>query len=152
MNTQVISYRLSKEEVLQLRQKALPGESDSQIAQRLMREALGVSTGLSTTSTPTLDERIESVVVEKLSAFAANQNDLLNRLQERLQQTEFRLEKMLTTGEIQVSSVSVDTVDQAVDITEVVKDSSVDNVDETSDSSRLYRNRLYQVSHYQRIL
>jgi len=62
---------------------------------------------------------------------------------------------MLTTGEVQVSSVSVDTVDKAVDITEVVKDSSVDNVDnvdETSDSSRLYRNRLYQVSHHQRIL
>jgi hypothetical protein len=80
---------------------------------------------------------------------------LLNPLQERLQQTESRLEKMLTTGELQVSSVSVDSVDKAVDITEVVKDSSVgnvDNVDETSDSSRLYRNRLYQVSHHQRIL
>jgi ribose 1,5-bisphosphokinase PhnN len=48
MNTQVISYRLSTEEVLQLRQKGLPRESDSQIAQRLMREALGVSTSLST--------------------------------------------------------------------------------------------------------
>lgn len=60
---------------------------------------------------------------------------------------------MLTTAEVQVSSVSVYTVDKAVDITEVVKDSSVDNVDETSDSSRLYnRNRLYQVSHHQRIL
>ena len=80
---------------------------------------------------------------------------MLNPLQERLQQTESRLEKMLTTGELQVSSVSVHTVDKAVDITEVVKDSSVgnvDNVDETSDSSRLYRNRLYQVSHHQRIL
>ena len=52
---------------------------------------------------------------------------------------------MLATGEVQVSSVFVNTVDKAVDITEVVKDSSadnVDNVDETSDSSRLYRNRL----------
>ena len=65
------------------------------------------------------------------------------------------LRKNAYTGEVQVSSVSVDTVDKAVDITEVVKDSSVDNVDnvdETSDSSRLYRNRLYQVSHHQRIL
>lgn len=59
---------------------------------------------------------------------------------------------MLTKAEVQISSVSVDTVDKAVDITEVVKDSIVDNVDETSDSSRLYRNRLYQVSHHQRIL
>ena len=80
---------------------------------------------------------------------------MLNRLQERLQQTESRLEKMLTTAEVQVSSVSVDSVDKAVDIMEAVKDSSVgnvDNVDETSDSSRLYRNRLYQISHHQRIL
>ena len=81
---------------------------------------------------------------------------MLNRLQQPLQQTESRLEKMLTTAEVQVSSVSVDTVGKAVDIAEVVKDSSVDNVDnvdKTSDSSRLYnRNRLYQVSHHQRIL
>lgn len=59
---------------------------------------------------------------------------------------------MLTTAEVQVSSVSADTVYKAIDITEAVKDSSVDNVDETSDSSRLYRNRLYQVSHHQIIL
>jgi hypothetical protein len=85
-----------------------------------MREYLGVSTGLSATPRPTLDERIETVVVEKLSAFAANQKDLLNRLQERLPQTESRLEKMLTTGEVQISSVSVHTVGKAVDIAEVV--------------------------------
>jgi AcrR family transcriptional regulator len=137
MNTQVISYRLSTEEVLQLRQKGLSGESDSQIAQRLMREALGVSTRSSTKSTTTLDERIESIVEEKLSAFAANQNDLLSRLQERLQRTESRLEEILTTGEAQVCPVSVDNVDKNVDITEEVEDRSVDNVDknvyETSD-------------------
>jgi hypothetical protein len=115
MNTQVISYRLSTEEVLQLRQKGRPGESDSQIAQRLMREALGVSTNMSTKSTTTLDERIESIVEEKLSAFAANQNDLLSRLQERLQLTESRLEEILSTGEAQVSFVSVDNVDKNVD-------------------------------------
>jgi hypothetical protein len=117
MNTQVISYRLSTEEVLQLRQKGRPGESDSQIAQRLMREALGVSTNMSTKSTTTLDERIESIVEEKLSAFAANQNDLLSRLQERLQLTESRLEEILSTGEAQVSFVSVDNVDKNVDET-----------------------------------
>jgi hypothetical protein len=129
MNTQVISYRLSTEEVLQLRQKGLSGESDSQIAQRLMREALGVSTKVSTKSTVTLDERIESIVEEKLSAFAANQNDLLSRLQERLQQTESRLEEILFTGKAQVSSVSVDNVD----ITEEVKERGVDKiVDEIS--------------------
>jgi len=135
MNTQVISYRLSTEEVLQLRQKRLPGESDSQIAQRLMREALGMSTKMSTKSTVTLDERIESIVEEKLSAFAGNQNDLLSRLQERLQQTESRLEEMLTTGEAQVIPVSVDTVDQAIDITEVVKAISVDIVNSIVDNT-----------------
>jgi hypothetical protein len=129
MNTQVISYRLSTEEVLQLRQKGLSGESDSQIAQRLMREALGVSTRSSTKSTTTLDERIESIVEEKLSAFAANQNDLISRLQERLQLTESRLEEILSTGEAQVSSVSVDNVD----ITEEVKERSVDKVDKIVD-------------------
>jgi hypothetical protein len=137
MNTQVISYRLSREEVLQLRQKGLPGESDSQIAQRLMRETLGVSTNLSTKSTVTLDERIESVVEEKLSAFAANQNDFLSRLQERLQLTESRLEEILTTGEAQVSPVFVDNVYNDVDTTEEVKDINVDSVntivDKTSD-------------------
>ena len=135
MNTQVISYRLSTEEVLQLRQKGLSGESDSQIAQRLMREALGVSTQSSTKSTVTLDERIESIVEEKLSAFVANQNDLLSRLQERLQQTESRLEEMITTGEAQFIPVSIDNVDQAIDITEVVRDISVDIVNSIVDNT-----------------
>jgi len=137
MNTQVISYRLSTEEVLQLRQKGLPRESDSQIAQRLMREALGGSTNLSTKSTVTLDERIERIVEEKLSAFAAYQNDLLSRLQERLQLTESHLEEVLSTGEAQISLVSVESVDKTVDITEEGKKDIVDtvgkNVDETSD-------------------
>jgi hypothetical protein len=126
---------LSTEEVLQLRQKGLSGESDSQIAQRLMREALGVSTRVSTQSTVTLDERIESIVEEKLSAFAANQNDLLSRLQERLQQTESRLEEMITTGEAQFIPVSIDNVDQAIDITEVVKAISVDIVNSIVDNT-----------------
>jgi hypothetical protein len=135
MNTQVISYRLSTEEVLQLRQKGRPGESDSQIAQRLMKEALGVSTKMYTKSTTTLDERIESVVEEKLSAFAVHQNDLLNRLQERLQLTESRLEEILSTGEVQVSPVFVDNIDESVDITEVVKDSNVDCVNSIVDNT-----------------
>jgi hypothetical protein len=80
-----------------------------------MREALGVFTRSSTKSTTTLDERIESIVEEKLSAFAANQNDLLSRLQERLQLTESRLEEILTTGKAQASPVSVDNVDKNVD-------------------------------------
>jgi hypothetical protein len=94
MSSQVISYRLNTEEVLVLRQKALPGESDNQCAQRIMREALGLSTDLSTKSTMTFDERVESIVEDKLSAFAANQNNLFDRLQERLQHLEAQLTKL----------------------------------------------------------
>ena len=88
MSSQVISYRLGTDEVLALREKALPGESDNQTAQRLMRESLELSTETSTASTvasPSLDDRIESIVDEKLASFAANQNDLFNRLQESIQ-------------------------------------------------------------------
>jgi hypothetical protein len=94
MSSQVISYRLNTEEVLVLRQKALPGESDNQCAQRIMREALGLSTDLSTKSTMTFDERVESIVEDKLSAFAANQNNLFDRLQERLQHLEAQLTEL----------------------------------------------------------
>jgi hypothetical protein len=95
--------------VLELRQKALPGESDSQTAQRLMRVVLGLSTETYLLSTITLDECIESVVEEKLLAFAVNQNDLLNRLQERLQHTESRLEEMfIARVEAQINPVFVD--------------------------------------------
>jgi len=40
-----------------------------------------MSTILSTTSTSSIDKRMVDIVEEKLSAFAANQNDLPNRLQ-----------------------------------------------------------------------
>jgi len=124
-------YQLVEREyqVKQLRHKGLSGESESQIAQRLMRESLGVSTYLSTKSTHPFDERRERIVKEKLSAFAANQNDLLSRLQKRLQLTESRLEEILSTGEAQVSPVFVDNVDIFVYIPEEVKDHSVDPVD-----------------------
>jgi hypothetical protein len=134
MSSQVISYRLSTKEVLELRQKALPGESDSQTAQRLMRVVLGLSTETSISSTLTLDERIENVVEKKLSAFVVNQNDLLNRLQERLHHTESRLEEMLTArAEAQVSPVSVDNVDRNVNSKERVTHPAVDNVDKIAD-------------------
>ncbi len=96
MSSQVISYRLSPEEVLALRQKALPGESDNQTAQRLMRESLGVSTPsteLNSLSTASLDEKIESIVEERFSTLVGSQNDLLSRLQSRLQEVELQLGK-----------------------------------------------------------
>lgn len=88
MSSQVISYRFSPDEVSVLREKALPGESDNQTAQRLMREFLGLSTGSSTeavkASTPSLNERIESVE-EKLSTLSTSCNDLFTRLQDGIQ-------------------------------------------------------------------
>jgi hypothetical protein len=115
MSSQVISYRLSTDEVLALRQKASPGESDNQTAQRLMREILGLSTEMSTASTLTLDERIESIVEDRLSSFAANQNDLLNRLQGRLQELEAQIANLPLADDRPSSLLSVDNVDKAVD-------------------------------------
>jgi len=55
-------------------------------------------------------------------------------LQERLQLTESRLEEILTTGEAQISLVSVDVVDN-VDNAEEVKERSVYSVDKTVDET-----------------
>jgi chromosome segregation ATPase len=62
-----------------------------------MRETLGVSTASTIVpllSTVSLDERIESILEERLSSFASNQNDLLSRLQERLQEVEAQVKKL----------------------------------------------------------
>ncbi len=120
MSSQVISYRLSTDEVLQLRQKALPGESDNQTAQRLMREALGVST-LSTVmpslSTDSWDERIESILDERLSSFASNQNNLLSCLQERLQEVEAQLKNppIPNFDDVDILSTTVDILERERD-------------------------------------
>lgn len=108
MSSQVISYRLSTDEVLALRQKALPEESDNQTAQRLIREALGVSYASTKASTGSLDDRIESIVEDKLSSFTINVNDLLSRLQERLQLVESRLEEMSVPAGLEAIQQAVD--------------------------------------------
>lgn len=133
MSSQVISYRLSTDEVLALREKALPGESNNQTAQRLMREALGVSTLSTAPSTTSLDDRIESIVGDKLSSFMGNVNDLLSRLQERLQQVESRLEGASIPVETEASPPFVDTVDKSVDKDDKVTDTGVDDVDSAVD-------------------
>jgi hypothetical protein len=120
MSSQVISYRLSTDEVLQLRQKALPGESDNQTAQRLMREMLGlstVSTGIPSLSTDSLDERIESILEERLSSFASNQNNLLSCLQERLQEVEVQLRNLPipTSDDVDILSTTVDILERERD-------------------------------------
>jgi len=71
-----------------------------------------MSTSLSTQFTVTLDERIESIVVEKLSAFAANQNDLLSRLQAPLQQKDSCLEEMLITSNAQQKIVQPGSINE----------------------------------------
>ncbi len=112
MSSQVISYRLSTDEVLQLRQKALPGESDNQTAQRLMRETLGlytVSTVIPSLSIDSLDNRIESILEERLSSFASNQNNkLLTCLQERLQEIEAQVKKLPASNLADVDRLQTD--------------------------------------------
>jgi polyhydroxyalkanoate synthesis regulator phasin len=142
MSSQVISYRLSTDEVLALRRKALPGESDNQTAQRLMRESLGLSTELSTQSTTTLDERIESILEERLSSFAANQNALLSCLQERLQQLETQIADLSSPRDRPSSPLTVDNTVDEVDSDRdrpfpTIVDSVVDNVDEALTQAEL---------------
>ncbi len=120
MSSQVISYRLSTDEVLQLRQKALPGESDNQTAQRLVREALGLSTRstvMPSLSTDSLDERIESILEERLSSFASNQSNLLNCLQERLQEVEVQLKNLPVPNldDVDILSTTVDILERERD-------------------------------------
>ena len=120
MSSQVISYRLSTEEVLQLRQKALPGESDNQTAQRLVREALGLSTPstvMPSLSTDSLDERIESILEERLSSFASNQNNLLSCLQDRLQEVEVQLKNLPVPNldDVDILSTTVDILERERD-------------------------------------
>ncbi len=109
MSSQVISYRLSDEEVAALRRQALPGESDNQTAQRLARQSLGVSTvsTVSTMSLPVdgLEERIESIVEKRFESFAL-------RLQERLQEeVKTEVKKLSSQIDARANLADVDTVD-----------------------------------------
>ncbi len=86
-NSQVISYRLSEAEVEALKQLQQSGESLNQTAQRLLREAIGLSTpganaspaALSTLSTEIVDSRID----EKLAPIHSQLAQLNERLLER---------------------------------------------------------------------
>jgi hypothetical protein len=105
-----------------------------------MREVLGVFTGVSTASTPSLDERIESIVEERLSGFAANQNDLLNRLQERLQQLEVQVVQLSLSDRSPspVVDAAVDSVDREETLTqaELAKRLDVDSATLTKNRSK----------------
>ena len=129
MSSQVISYRFSSDEVLVLREKALPGESDNQTAQRLMREFLGLSTALSTdtpkASTPSLSERIEAVE-DKLSSFTGNVNDLFSHLQESIKSLQEWRQAVETQA---IALPPTNQIQDEPDPARTTVDADVDNVD-----------------------
>lgn len=84
MVSQVISFRFSAQEIELLRQQAgLPDESTNAIAQRLLREMLGLSTE-TLTGVDSLAERVQAIVDARIEAIALPAVD--KRIQERLQE------------------------------------------------------------------
>lgn len=84
MVSQVISFRFSDQEIELLRQQgASPDESINAIAQRLLREVLGLSTS-SSTSVDSLEERVQALVDTRMEAITSQVVD--KRIQERLQE------------------------------------------------------------------
>jgi hypothetical protein len=59
-------------------------------------------------STDSLDERIESLLEERLSSFASNQNNLLSCLQERLQEVEAQVRKLPASNLANVDKLQID--------------------------------------------
>lgn len=88
MASELIQFRLSGAELEALKAIAQEGESLNLLAQRLLKEILAASTELSTAPyIPSLEERFEQIVEAKIS----DQNDILIRLQERIQEVEKQL-------------------------------------------------------------
>jgi hypothetical protein len=101
-----------------------------------MRQMLDVSTELSTPSTVPLSERIESIVEDRFSFFAANQNDLLNRLQERLEQLETQVTD-LRSHHGNTSALPVDSiVDKTLTQIELAKRLGVDSATLTKNRAK----------------
>jgi len=72
MVSQVISFRFSDQEIELLRQQAnSPNESSNAIAQRLLREFLGVST-LPSISVDNLESRVQVIVDARMEAIASS--------------------------------------------------------------------------------
>ena len=59
MASQVISFRMAEEAIAKLREKAKPGESDSQTAQRLLNDLLGTIKEIEITE---VDSRIQNAI------------------------------------------------------------------------------------------
>lgn len=74
MASQVVSFRFGDDELSRLQAQALKGESLNQTAQRVLREALGVSTGKSTVVD--IDQRIAAAVEPIREEFRAELEEL----------------------------------------------------------------------------
>jgi hypothetical protein len=82
---------------------------------------------------------MESIVEDRLSSFVANQNDLLSRLQERLQELEKQVASLSLANDRPSSPLPVDKVDKSVDGADnehdrLSVDSTVDSVDDKHNS------------------
>jgi regulator of protease activity HflC (stomatin/prohibitin superfamily) len=84
MGSHVVSFRFSDREIELLRQQAdSPDESTNAIAQRLLREVLGMSMP-AFTNVDHLESRVQAIVDARMSAIACHIVD--RRIQERLQE------------------------------------------------------------------
>lgn len=134
MASKLIQFRLSGEELEALEAQVREGDSINLVAQRILIGALGVDT-VDEISTPDLDERIKSVVEERLSAFSTNcnewvdrlRNDLFNHLQEGMQSLQERMQVLEAqaialppTSPVEDKPMVDSTVDIAVDGVDVM--------------------------------
>lgn len=129
MASKLIQFRLSGEQLEALEAQVRDGDSINLVAQRILTVALGVDTVSmsSTVSTVSLDERIESIVEERLSAFSTNcnewfdrlRNDLFDHLQESTQGLQERIQVLET------QAIALPPASQVED--EPDPDSTVDN-------------------------
>ncbi len=82
MASHLISFRINDAELEALKQLAEGNESANLIAQRLLKERLGVSTGsLTQVSTERVEEVIEQVVSDRFSRLEAEVESLKKQLQ-----------------------------------------------------------------------
>ena len=99
MGSHVVSFRFSDQEIELLRQHAdSEDESTNAIAQRLLRELLGVST-ITSTNVDVLESRVQAIVDARMSAIAS-ENETLRQQKEQL------------ADEVQSMQAEVDKIEQ----------------------------------------
>lgn len=85
MASQLISFRLSDVEIEALQAHSELDESLNLTAQRLLRNALGLSTSVdNSVNSLSLDERIESIVEEKMAHIVSGLNGKLSEFEDQL--------------------------------------------------------------------